>query len=101
MILGEAKIEFASANMEDAEDICECLKVLYSARAGEQGLDRDFGISIDAVDRPISAAKALMAAEIVRKTKKYEPRAEVARVEWDTSKEGLGIVTPKVVLRSV
>ena len=37
MNLGEAKIQFASSNMEDAEDICECLKVLYSARAGEQG----------------------------------------------------------------
>lgn len=101
MILGEAKIKLASSNMDDAEDICECLKVLYSARTGEQGLDRDFGLSMDAVDRPMSAAKALMAAEIVRKTKKYEPRVEVVHVEWDTSKEGQGILIPKVVLRSV
>ncbi len=53
MILGEAKIELASSNMDDADDICECLKVLYSARTGEQGLDRDFGLSMDAVDRPM------------------------------------------------
>ena len=30
MTLGEAKIQLASSGMEDAEDICECLKVLYS-----------------------------------------------------------------------
>ena len=29
-------------------------------------------------------------AEIVRKTKKYEPRVEVVRIEWDTSKVGQG-----------
>ena len=81
MTLGEAKIQLASSGMEDAEDICECLKVLYSARAGEQGLDRDFGISLDAVDKPTSVAKALLAAEIVRKTKKYEPRVEVVRID--------------------
>lgn len=85
-----SKIQLASSGMEDAEDICECLKVLYSARAGEQGLDRDFGISLDAVDKPTSVAKALLAAEIVRKTKKYEPRVEVVRIEWDTSKVGQG-----------
>ena len=101
MTLGEAKIQLASSGMEDAEDICECLKVMYSARAGEQGLDRDFGISLDAVDKPTSVAKALLAAEIVRKTKKYEPRVEVVRIEWDTSKAGQGVLIPKVVLRSV
>lgn len=101
MILGEAIIQFASSNVDEAEDICECLKVLYSARTGEQGLDRDFGISIDAIDRPASAAKAMLAAEFVRKTKKYEPRVEVVRIEWDQSKEGQGILIPKVVLRSV
>ena len=101
MNLGEAKIQFASSNMEDAEDICECLKVLYSTRAGELGLDRNFGISMDAVDRPIAVAKALISAEIVRKTKKYETRVEVARIEWDDSKVGGGILIPKVVLQSV
>lgn len=83
------------------DDICECLKVLYSTRAGELGLDRDFGISMDAIDKPLSVAKAMIAAEIVRKTKKYEPRVEVARVEWDDAKAGEGILIPKVVLQVV
>ena len=43
----------------------------------------------------------MIAAEIVRKTKKYEPRVEVARVEWDDAKAGEGILIPKVVLQVV
>ena len=99
--LGTAQIVFESSTIEEAEDVCECLKVLYSTRAGELGLDRDFGISMDAVDRPIAVAKALISAEIVRKTKRYETRVEVTRIEWDDSKVGEGILIPKVVLQSV
>lgn len=42
MTLGTAQIVFESSTIEEAEDVCECLKVLYSTRAGELGLDRDF-----------------------------------------------------------
>lgn len=101
MTLGNTEILLESVNAEEAEEICECLKVLYSTRAGELGLDRDFGISMDAIDKPLSVAKAMIAAEIVRKTKKYEPRVEVARVEWDDAKAGEGILIPKVVLQVV
>lgn len=101
MTLGTAQIVFESSTIEEAEDVCECLKVLYSTRAGELGLDRDFGISMDAVDCPIAVAKALISAEIVRKTKRYETRVEVTRIEWDDSKVGEGILIPKVVLQSV
>lgn len=59
------------------------------------------GISMDAIDKPLSVAKAMIVAEIVRKTKKYEPRVEVARVEWDDAKAGEGILIPKVVLQVV
>lgn len=101
MTLGTTQIIFESSTVEDAEDVCECLKVLYSTRAGELGLDRDFGISMDAVDRPLAVAKALISAEIVERPKKYETRVEVARVEWVDSKVGEGILIPKVVLQSV
>ena len=56
MTLGNTEILLESVNAEEAEEICECLKVLYSTRAGELGLDRDFGISMDAIDKPLSVA---------------------------------------------
>lgn len=62
------------------------------------GLDRDFGIDISTTDYPQESAQALLAAEYVRKTKMYEPRARVVRVEWTDSKAHDGNMTPKVVI---
>lgn len=75
--------------------------LLYGTETGEQALDRDFGIDINILDNPQEAAKALLTAEFVRKTKQYEPRVRVMRVEWnqDYAKEG-GII-PKVVVSFV
>lgn len=74
------------------------LQVLYGTHTGEQALDRDFGIDISTTDYPQESAQALLAAEYVRKTKMYEPRARVVRVEWTDSKAHDGNMTPKVVI---
>ena len=70
----------------------------YGTHTGEQALDRDFGIDISTTDYPQESAQALLAAEYVRKTKMYEPRARVVRVEWTDSKAHDGNMTPKVVI---
>jgi hypothetical protein len=101
MILGVAAIVIAAASDTDSQDICRCLTTLYSSRPGEQALDRDFGISTEAVDKPLDTAKALLTAEIVRKTARYEPRVRVLRVEWDDTQVGQGVLIPKVVIECV
>uniref|UniRef100_UPI003FEE727D hypothetical protein n=1 Tax=Gemmiger formicilis TaxID=745368 RepID=UPI003FEE727D len=53
---------------------------------------------ISTTDYPQESAQALLAAEYVRKTKMYEPRARVVRVEWTDSKAHDGNMTPKVVI---
>lgn len=75
------------------------LELLYATRAGEQGLDRDFGLDMDGLDLPSPRAKALLAAEYVRKTQKYEPRAKVVRVEWPETEDGR--LKAKVVVKLV
>lgn len=55
-------------------------------------------IDISTTDYPQESAQALLAAEYVRKTKMYEPRARVVRVEWTDSKAHDGNMTPKVVI---
>ena len=64
-------------NTEAAAEIVRCLETLYGTETGEQILDRDFGISLDIIDLPMSVAVAKIAQEIIEKTEKYEPRAEV------------------------
>lgn len=102
MNMQKPQVEIAPgrAGMDTIHDVYRCLVMLYSAHPGEQALDRDFGISTEALSKPMQTAKALMAAEFVAKTAKYEPRAQVQRVEWDQDAEN-GELIPKVVVQIV
>lgn len=93
------QIEAGAVDESTAEEIYRNLLVLYGSRAGEQALDRDFGIDANISDYPQESAQALLAAEYVRKTQRYEPRATVLRVEWVSGGEPMGIMTPKVVIQ--
>ncbi len=103
LIVNDPEIEIDAGDVEETtvEEIFRNLRVLYGTRAGEQALDRDFGIDPDLIDYPQENAKALLAAEYVRKTQKYEPRVVVTRVEWTGGKPSEGRMTPKVVVSFV
>lgn len=72
----------------ESEDIRRCLTTLYSVREGEQPLDRGFGLSWDFMDQPENIARNLLALEIIKKTKRYESRVAVEKVEYETGEEG-------------
>lgn len=97
----EIVLEAGREDDSTAQDVMRCLKTLYSAHPGEQALDRDFGIDREPLGLPVSSAQALMAAEYVAKTARYEPRARVLRVEWSESKTENGILIPRVVVEIV
>lgn len=81
-------------------DVLRCLKVLYGSRVGTLALDREFGIDWNFLDMPLESAKAMISAELIEKTRKYEKRATVEQVSW--SGDGLGgQLIPKVVLNLV
>lgn len=101
MTLGRPEIQIEAASGTDVEDALRCLTTLYASCEGEQALDRRFGISIEPLDKPLSAAKALLTAELVSKTARYEPRMQVKRVEWDESELAQGVLRPKVVIQYV
>lgn len=81
-------------------DVLRCLTVLYGTRVGEQGLDRDFGIDWSFLDQPMEMAKAMIEAELIRKTRKYETRAHVEQVTWQGDYTN-GNIQPKVVIALV
>ena len=68
------EIEAGTVDDRTAQEVYRNLQVLYGTETGEQALDREFGIDINILDNPQEAAKALLTAEFVRKTKQYEPR---------------------------
>lgn len=103
VLMDEATIEIEAGGADDAveEEIYRNLQILYGTHTGEQALDREFGIDANITDYPQMSAQALLAAEIVSKTQRYEPRAQVVRVEWTASKIAEGNMVPKVVIKIV
>lgn len=100
---GNAVVEILPGSVNDsaAAEVYRNLQVLYGTRAGEQALDREFGIDANIIDCPQENAQVLLVAEYVRKTERYEPRARVVRVEWTAGKSQDGNMTPKVVIELV
>lgn len=90
-----------AASETEAEDVRRCLAILYGTTPGEQALDRDFGIDQECLAMPPAAAQALFAAEIIKKTAKYEPRCRVVRVEWEETSVQMDELRPRVVIKLV
>lgn len=75
----------------EAEDVRRCLTALYSIREGEQPLDRELGLSQEFLDQPENIARNMLALEIIEKTKRYEERVSVEKVEYKSGNEGMTI----------
>lgn len=72
----------SSIPADTRESILNGLSILYGTRAGELSMDREFGIDWEYADLPSESAKALLSAEVIAKTAKYEPRVAVISVGW-------------------
>lgn len=83
------------SDKEISEDIKICLKNLYSTTTGNQPLDRDFGLDIDLIDKPIDVFINEYNLEVFEKTEKYEPRAKVRYIEFNFEND---ILTPKIYI---
>lgn len=86
--VNKAVINLSGFAENEIEDVRRCLATLYSIRTGEQPLDRNLGIDTSFLDKPMNIAKNLFALEIIDKTKQYEKRAEVDKVEYKFEKDG-------------
>lgn len=71
------------------DDIIRNLQCLYSTVEGTCPMDREFGLSIECVDKPLAIAKNLYALDVVEKTEKYEPRVEVTEVTFEVDGDTL------------
>ena len=96
------KISFLNESEQKA-DILRCLNTLYSTPIGTVALDRDFGLDWSVLDFPIELAKGRLTIEIIEKTRKYEPRVEVVKVLFPSTKlESInGKLLGEVVLKIV
>ena len=86
--MNEVVIVLNDVKESEVEDIRRCLTTLYLIREGEQPLDRNLGLSQEFIDKNDPVARNLLALEIIEKTKQYETRVAVEKVEYKSAKEG-------------
>ena len=98
MLTNNIKIIFEK-NLTNKEIIMRQLSVLYGTRAGEQALDRSFGLDWSFLDQPHEVAKAMLSAEIITKTNTYVPSVAVSIIDFTADINGN--LTPMVSVEEV
>jgi len=79
------------------EEVAQNVRSLVATAQGSQPMARTLGMPIAAVDAPVQAAQARLAAGLQRQIRTHEPRAEVARILVEH--DGEGRLVPTVRLR--
>ena len=98
MLTNNIKIVFEK-NLTNKEAVLRQLSILYGTRAGEQALDRSFGIDWSFLDHPPEVAKAMLSAEIITKTNQYVPAVAVSNIDFTADINGN--LTPTVSVEEV
>ncbi|OLS34225.1 hypothetical protein BTR22_19245 [Alkalihalophilus pseudofirmus] len=79
------------------EEVLQNVKMIFTTPAGTVPFDREFGINIDFLDKPIHLAQAMIRMEYAEKIAAYESRARVLEVSF-MSDPYKGLLIPKVVI---
>ena len=65
------------------ESVIQNVCVIVSTIRGEVPLDRGFGLAGRFLDKPMSAAKAILITELLEALSAYEPRAKLVSADFD------------------
>lgn len=82
-------INYKSVNIDSFNlpiNIKERLKLLLTTRVGTVVLDRDFGLNMDFIDKPLPIAKRLYTIDVIQKIKRYEPDLKIQSVTFELDK---------------
>ena len=97
--LSAADLSAVTLSEDDAvTNVLQNVKMILSTRKGEIPMMRDFGLSMDFLDRPIPAAKALLLQEISEAVEQFEPRATVVDISFDAGASTDGVLRPVVTV---
>lgn len=68
---------------DKVKSVLQNLLLLLTTRKGSVPMFRDFGLSQNFVDKPISVAQTLMVTEVREAMEKYETRAEFVGLSFE------------------
>lgn len=100
-VTGDAPIDFAPSG--EIFEVLQNVRTIITTEKGTVPLDREFGLSWNTVDQPISVCEMMMRSEVIEAVEKYEPRARVVNIAFDGSSDDLmnGRLRPIVTLKIV
>jgi phage baseplate assembly protein W len=65
-------------------EVMQNVRAILTTRSGTVPLDRDFGISFEFLDSPVNKTRAKAEQEIFLQLRKYEPRAILKQIIWES-----------------
>jgi len=81
--------------------VLQNISIILLTRQQTVPLYRDFGIPMRFLDRPVSVAKPILIAEIHEAIRKFEPRATLLNVSFETDEHDPGKLIPVVEVEIV
>ena len=82
----------------EGEEIIQNVKTICKTPKNSVPLDRDFGVDVNAIDKPTPAAMAKIRAEIMQAVERFEPRAKVDGVSFESEDSGSLNIKVKIKL---
>jgi phage baseplate assembly protein W len=85
---------------KEVEEVMQNVRTILTTRKGTVPGDRAFGISHDFLDSPVLKTRAMAEQECFLAVKKYEPRAVLKQIKWNTDIQN-GKFWPEVLVQVV
>lgn len=92
VIRSDDPAELTLCENDDRKSILQNIAVLLSTRCGTVPMYREFGLPMNFLDKPMSVAETLMAAEIKDALADFEPRATYIDLSLEANVEKPGEV---------
>ena len=72
----------------EVEEVIQNVRTIINTIKRSVPLDRAFGIDGDVVDKPMPVAEAQLSNEIFTAVRKYEPRARIENIRFESNLTG-------------
>lgn len=87
---------FTLCEQDEMASVLQNIRLIIGTRRGTVPMYRGFGTRHDFVDKPLSAARTLAAADLREAVERYEPRAVLKDIRYEIGAGGEIKIVPEV-----
>lgn len=91
---GKPEIKLSDRN--EITSVLQNVAIILATPKGSVPLYREFGLSMDFVDKPMPVARTLLVSAITEAIQEFEPRAEVVGISFELDDNAVGRLVPIV-----